>query len=293
MEGSSVAKIEPLGVLAGRVQAVLGGLPQRSALGGVQRKRVELLTLKLALLAPEYKLLPPCEDLLLQCSQVASDRHNAEDYGGRDDAAAYGRARLIQFMTSATTCSPSSEKAWEFIPPEADPSTLLPPKRRQRQRQQIMSLLRACAALMLVLDNAAFSTKAAGKRRAVDFAGGCGHVGVLLAWLFPAWDIVCVDAKEYSLNMGLERARQLGLDNYSTCHADIRDYRAAFDLGIALHACGSASDFAIQACLRQRATLVVAPCCVGKVGSGYWQASEVSMYEDTYIAVCYSMRAHT
>jgi len=259
MEGSSV--------LACRVQAVLGGLPQKSALGGVQRKRVELLTLKLALLAPEYKLLPPCEDLLLQCSQVASDSHNA--YRGKDDAAGCGRARLIQFMTSATTCSPSSEKAWEFIPPEADPSTLLPPKRRQRKRQQIMSLLRACAALMLVLDNAAFSTKAeSGKRRAVDFAGGCGHVGVLLAWLFPAWDIVCVDTKEYSLNMGLERARQLGLENYSTCHADIRDYRAAFDLGIALHACGSASDFAIQACLRQRATLVVAPCCVGKVGSG-------------------------
>ena len=32
-------------------------------------------------------------------------------------------------------------------------------------------------------------------RRLVDFAGGCGHVGVLVAWLFPAWEVVCVDMK--------------------------------------------------------------------------------------------------
>ena len=45
------------------VEAVLHGLPERSALGGVQRKRVELLTMRLAAHRPAYHLLPAPEDV--------------------------------------------------------------------------------------------------------------------------------------------------------------------------------------------------------------------------------------
>lgn len=227
------------GVLSASVQAVLQGLPEHSALGGVQRKRVELLTLKLAPMAPDYHLLPRPEDLVLLCSQERG-KMNFEN----ERLAACGRERLSQFMTrAADTCVRSSE-AWESIPPEVDPSTLLPPKRRERKRQQIMSLVRACAALMLLIDS---STKEPGEagfdgregegeggegvgggghvNRVVDFAGGCGHTGVLLAWLFPAWEVVCVDTKMQSLVLGLERAEKLGLSNFKIHHGDIREYK--------------------------------------------------------------------
>ena len=44
-------------------------------------------------------------------------------------------------------------------------------------------------------------------------------------------------------------------------------YRAsrAFDIGIAFHACGSASDFAQLQCMRARAAYVMCPCCIGKL----------------------------
>ena len=39
----------------------------------------------------------------------------------------------------------------------------------------------------------------------------------------------------------------------------------AFDIGIAFHACGSASDFAQLQCMRARAAYVMCPCCIGKL----------------------------
>ena len=52
----------------------------------------------------------------------------------------------------------------------------------------------------------------------------------------------------------------------------------AFHVGLALHLCGQSTDVAIRACLRQRAALVAAPCCVGKISTAkrnpyVWQAT--------------------
>ena len=61
-----------VGVLSASVQAVLGGLPEKSALGGVQRKRVEMLTLKLATpMAPVYHMLPLRDDVSFVCHLIA------------------------------------------------------------------------------------------------------------------------------------------------------------------------------------------------------------------------------
>jgi len=283
------------------VEAVLHGLPERSALGGVQRKRVELLTMRLSAHCPAYHLLPSPEDVspsvnrttpplffspacslwssdgwaqdclkLIpgKCGQLVQVRKDAE-HAGEAVKASCDRARLAQFMSGAS--AHFGEEAWKSVPPEADPSTLLPAKRKERKRQQIMSLVRACAAVMLACDSASQSERKGGsipRLKAADLAGGCGHVGILLAWLFPEWEVVCVDTKLQSLQLGLERAQKLGLDNYSTRHADIRDFSEPFALGVALHACGSASDYAIRSCLKQRAAMVISPCCVGKVGMG-------------------------
>ena len=47
---------------------------------------------------------------------------------------------------------------------------------------------------------------------------------------------------------------------------------ARFDVALALHACGNATDTAMAAAARQRAAYVAVPCCIGKlkfsIGSG-------------------------
>eukprot|EP00201_Polytomella_parva_P016391 CAMPEP_0175058232 /NCGR_PEP_ID=MMETSP0052_2-20121109/11732_1 /TAXON_ID=51329 ORGANISM="Polytomella parva, Strain SAG 63-3" /NCGR_SAMPLE_ID=MMETSP0052_2 /ASSEMBLY_ACC=CAM_ASM_000194 /LENGTH=252 /DNA_ID=CAMNT_0016323587 /DNA_START=378 /DNA_END=1133 /DNA_ORIENTATION=- len=45
----------------------------------------------------------------------------------------------------------------------------------------------------------------------------------------------------------------------------IEDFQQAFDIGLALHACGNATDYVMMECVRQKATYLVSPCCVGKL----------------------------
>lgn len=46
----------------------------------------------------------------------------------------------------------------------------------------------------------------------------------------------------------------------------VDQFEEEFDLGIALHACGTASDQVLEQCLKNRASFVVAPCCIGRLG---------------------------
>jgi len=75
------------------------------------------------------------------------------------------------------------EHGWASVPSEVDPGgsdhpdasvSALPESRRARKRQQIMSLVRCCAVLML-----GSTVEGPGAKVAVDFCGGQGHVGLL------------------------------------------------------------------------------------------------------------------
>jgi hypothetical protein len=63
------------------------------------------------------------------------------------------------------------------------------------------------------------------------------------------------------------RVQQAGLKNVRIVHGRIEDFREDFDVGVALHACGGASDAALLRCVEKKATFVVAPCCVGKIAN--------------------------
>jgi len=56
-----------------------------------------------------------------------------------------------------------------------------------------------------------------------------------------------------------------GVPNLKTFHGDIRSYTDSFDLGLALHACGEATDLAMDQCVKGGAAFLAAPCCVGKL----------------------------
>ncbi|TYZ69482.1 hypothetical protein PybrP1_007371 [[Pythium] brassicae (nom. inval.)] len=91
----------------------------------------------------------------------------------------------------------------------------------------------------------------------VEFCAGSGYVALPLACLFPQCTFVLLDKKEPSL--------AIGLTNVEIFCGFIDDYAKPFDVGIALHACGEATDMVLQKCLGERAAYVLAPCCVGKV----------------------------
>lgn len=44
----------------------------------------------------------------------------------------------------------------------------------------------------------------------------------------------------------------------------IEHYQQQFDVALALHACGNATDHVLQMAVDQQAAFIVSPCCVGE-----------------------------
>ena len=101
----------------------------------------------------------------------------------------------------------------------------------------------------------------------VDFAGGCGPLGLPLAAMLPWATVTIVELKKRSLDIARERASAAGLTNVAFFEGDIRAFPEPFDVGLALHACGDASDLVMEACVNARARFVVCPCCTGKLST--------------------------
>eukprot|EP00994_Dinema_validum_P004742 NODE_280_length_2022_cov_68.468829_g192_i0.p1 GENE.NODE_280_length_2022_cov_68.468829_g192_i0~~NODE_280_length_2022_cov_68.468829_g192_i0.p1 ORF type:complete len:225 (-),score=38.69 NODE_280_length_2022_cov_68.468829_g192_i0:415-1089(-) len=99
----------------------------------------------------------------------------------------------------------------------------------------------------------------------VEFAAGGGHLGLVIAYLFPCISVVLLDRKTVSLEIAKRRALEAGLTNVSCVLADIVDYSEPFEVGIALHPCGVAADAVLAQCRLAGAAFVVAPCCYGKL----------------------------
>jgi len=115
-------------------------------------------------------------------------------------------------------------------------------------------------------------------------SGGTGHLAVPLALLLPQVEVVCVDLKQYSLDLLHKRVDGVQLTskkddivdsiqvsttlpNLSTYYGSIQSYPHEFDIGVSLHACGEASDLVLRKCLNQKASFVVCSCCCGKLQS--------------------------
>nr|SVE91135.1 EOG090X0615 [Daphnia sinensis] len=99
----------------------------------------------------------------------------------------------------------------------------------------------------------------------VDFCSGGGHLGIILAYLLPRCHVVMVDNKEESVRNARRRVAQLMLNNVTVIQSNLDYFRGRFDLGVALHACGVATDLVLHTCLAQRAAFVLCPCCYGNL----------------------------
>lgn len=142
----------------------------------------------------------------------------------------------------------------------------VPPERASRKREQLIALIRVLSPLILARiddddDDEALSI--------VDFCAGCGHVGLLIAALFPQVTVTLLDVKPIALGIASKRADAAGLKNLRTVQCSILDIPndVRFDIAVALHACGDASDDVLTVAAQRRAAIVVAPCCVGSLAS--------------------------
>ena len=102
-------------------------------------------------------------------------------------------------------------------------------------------------------------------RSVVDFGAGSGNLTLPLAKRFPTARFVAVEMKRRSADLLLRRARAAGLSNITAHVGMIETSKMPFDVGLALHACGNATDHAILRCVAERAAFVVSPCCIGKL----------------------------
>jgi len=152
---------------------------------------------------------------------------------------------------------------WKSLPPQLDVTHPegggVPRARGARKREQLRNVFLFVAPLLRRKPTA----------KVVDFGCGGGHQTLPLAYHFPDATFVLVDAKARSLEVAERRAAAAGLRNVRCVLGFIEDFDEDFDVGVALHACGGASDAAMDKCVEVNAAYVVAPCCVGKIALSF------------------------
>ncbi|CAK1586796.1 unnamed protein product [Parnassius mnemosyne] len=143
---------------------------------------------------------------------------------------------------------------WDDIPNGANPCAgHLPDDRIVRKSQQLENL--ALAVLNIAKDGDLI----------VDFCSGSGHLGILLAHLLPKCTVILLENKEQSLLRARARVHEMCLKNVLLFQCNLDFFVGKFDIGIALHACGVASDLVLDKCLKANAKFVLCPCCYGSL----------------------------
>lgn len=157
----------------------------------------------------------------------------------------------IEAIFSPHPC-PAWTLDWSSLPAAVSPKEgKMSTDRALRKQQQLNNLV------YLVLHRAKPGD------RIVDFCSGGGHVGIVLAHVLPSCQVTLIENKELSLIRAKKRSDELGLSNIWFIQANMEYFTGMFNIGVALHACGVATDMVIQHCIQTRAYFITCPCCYG------------------------------
>lgn len=147
---------------------------------------------------------------------------------------------------------PSQTIDWGSLPAAVSPAEgKMSSDRALRKQQQLNNLVSVVANIAKPGDTV------------VDFCSGGGHVGIVMAYMLPSCQIILIENKEESLIRARDRSNGLKLTNIWFVHANLDYFTGKFNIGVALHACGVATDMVIEHCIIARAAFVICPCCYG------------------------------
>ncbi|XP_069834520.1 glutathione S-transferase C-terminal domain-containing protein isoform X2 [Dendropsophus ebraccatus] len=157
----------------------------------------------------------------------------------------------VEAVFSPHPC-PSQTIDWGSLPAAVSPAEgKMSSDRALRKQQQLNNLLSVVTNMARPGDTI------------VDFCSGGGHVGIVLAYTLPSCQIILIESKEESLMRARDRSNGLGLTNIWFVQANLDYFTGSFNIGVALHACGVATDMVIEHCIAARAAFVICPCCYG------------------------------
>ncbi|XP_042341610.1 glutathione S-transferase C-terminal domain-containing protein [Plectropomus leopardus] len=141
---------------------------------------------------------------------------------------------------------------WDSLPEAINPTEgKMSNIRAVRKRQQLNNLV----AMVTELARPGYTV--------VDFCSGTGHVGIVLAHTLPECQVILIENKEESLVRAQSRSAELGLKNIGFIQANLDYFTGPFHIGVALHACGIATDMVMEHCIQAGAAFVISPCCYG------------------------------
>uniref|UniRef100_A0A3Q3W2I3 Glutathione S-transferase C-terminal domain-containing protein n=1 Tax=Mola mola TaxID=94237 RepID=A0A3Q3W2I3_MOLML len=147
---------------------------------------------------------------------------------------------------------PSWTLPWDSLPGAINPTEgKMSNIRAFRKRQQLNNLVAMVTQL------------ARPGQTVVDFCSGTGHVGIVLAHTLPDCQVILIENKEESLVRAQSRSAELGLKNIGFIQANLDYFTGPFHIGVALHACGVATDMVMEHCIQVGAAFVISPCCYG------------------------------
>ncbi|KAK5899044.1 hypothetical protein CesoFtcFv8_008563 [Champsocephalus esox] len=141
---------------------------------------------------------------------------------------------------------------WDSLPEAINPTEgKMSNIRAVRKRQQLNNLV----AMVTEIARPGYTV--------VDFCSGTGHLGIVLAHTLPDCQVILIENKEESLVRAQRRGAELGLKNIGFIQANLDYFTGPFEIGVALHACGVATDMVMEHCIKARAAFVISPCCYG------------------------------
>jgi 2-polyprenyl-3-methyl-5-hydroxy-6-metoxy-1,4-benzoquinol methylase len=161
--------------------------------------------------------------------------------------------------------SPKTVLDWSEMPASLSPvfDNNTPTERGLRKRQQCESFLRILEPLVDSLRK----TITTRRLRVADFGCGTGNSSLPLAHaLRESCDFVLFDRYEKPIQIAEARVLEAKLANV-TCKTQRIEHVTdeTFDICLAFHVCGGASDYVIQKSLDDKSAFIVCSCCIGKL----------------------------
>ncbi|XP_065592592.1 glutathione S-transferase C-terminal domain-containing protein [Cyrtonyx montezumae] len=202
---------------------------------------------------PEMMLTPKehLEDFFLVPNELEEEQEDSQFIGGPRPTMTKLMERGIEARFSPHPC-PNWTIDWTNLPGAVSPGEgKMSRDRALRKQQQLNNLVAAVEKLAKPGDVI------------VDFCSGGGHVGIVIAHMLPLCQVVLIENKELSLMRAKDRSDELGLNNISFIQANLDYFNGTFNIGVALHACGVATDMVIEHCIKAQAAFVISPCCYG------------------------------